>query len=213
MLKWFTRNRISLLRLTYTIPIIFAVIVSINHVIIWYSIGNPLTWSVYLSVSIEAAALITLVALIFGKLGINIILPFIVITLIQFIGNIFYSYAFMDITSNTFILWKDFITTIFTNVTDVNITRFWLAVLEGASAPLLSLFSLNILINFEEKLRKDKNNIIKDIIIKNDIRDSIVEDDIKDSIVENDIKDSIVKNDINYDNKKNLIKTLQNKKL
>ena len=201
MMKWFSKNRIPLLRLTYMIPIIFAVIVSINHVIIWFSIGNPLTWSVYLSSGTEIAALITLVALIFGKPGINIILPFIIITLIQFIGNIFYTYAFIDITSNTFILWKNFITTIFTNITDVNITRFWLAVLEGASAPLLSLFSLNILINFEEKLRKDKNNIIKEPIIKEPI--------IKESI----IKGPIIKNNVSYDSKKNLIKSLQNKKL
>lgn len=196
MLKWLAKNRIPLLRITYMIPIIFAVIVSINHVIIFYSIGNSYTWAVYLSVSIEAAALITLTALIFGKLGINIILPFIVITLIQFIGNIFYSYVFINITSNTFMLWKDFVTTIFSNVTDINIIRFWLAVLEGASAPLLSLFSLNILINFEEKLRKDKN-------IKNDIITPIINDS---------LKSPIIKNNIDYDNKKNLIKTLQNKK-
>jgi hypothetical protein len=206
MLKWFIKNKIPLLRLTYMIPIIFSVIVSINHVITWYSIGNPLTWSVYLSVSIEVAALITLVALIFGKPGINIVLPFIVITLIQFIGNIFYSYAFIDITSNTFILWKNFITTISTNVIDINIIRFWLAVLEGASAPLLSLFSLNILINFEEKLRKDKINNIKETIIN--------EPNIKESnIKEVDINNPVIKNNIDYNDKKNLIKKLQNKKL
>jgi hypothetical protein len=71
-------------------------VVSISHVTQWYGLSNPFTWAIYLSVGIEIAALSALAA-ISANMGKKIYFPFGIVTLIQFIGNIFFAYSFIDI--------------------------------------------------------------------------------------------------------------------
>ena len=105
-INWIRRNRDNIIRSMFIIPIISVVIVSINHVITWYDMGNPLSWAIYLSIAIEVAALSALAAV-----TVNIrkgIWPlFIIVTLIQFVGNVFYSYKEIDILSSNFLSWME----------------------------------------------------------------------------------------------------------
>jgi hypothetical protein len=59
--------------------------------VLWYNLSNPFIWSIYLSVAIEIAAMVAIIATSLkikgGSWGI-----FIIVTLIQMMGNIFYSY-------------------------------------------------------------------------------------------------------------------------
>jgi hypothetical protein len=88
MKNWFNRNYRTLIISTFLIPIIIVAFVSISHVTVWYDISNPVTWATYLSVGIEIAALSALAA-ISANMGRKVYFPFFIVTLVQFIGNIF----------------------------------------------------------------------------------------------------------------------------
>lgn len=178
IIKLFKNNKENVLRLVYIIPILFSVIVSINHVIKWYEIANPDMWAVFLSIGVEVAALATVVAIIFSKPGWHIYSLFILVTLIQFIGNIFYSYQYIDVNGEQFTLWVEFFDTVFGERTIIW-NRMLLATLTGASTPLISLLSLNLLVRVElrgdegetkEILTQHKTNIVneKEVLNKND---------------------------------------------
>jgi hypothetical protein len=80
-------NYIKIVYFSFLAPIIIVAIISISHVTQWYDISNPINWATYLSVGIEIAALSSLSA-ISADLGKKTYLPFIIVTFIQFIGNI-----------------------------------------------------------------------------------------------------------------------------
>ena len=94
MKHWFNNNYKTLIIAAFLIPIITVAIVSISHVTKWYGISNPVTWSVYLSIGIEIAALSALAA-ISANMGKKVYFPFAIVTLIQFIGNIFFAYTYI----------------------------------------------------------------------------------------------------------------------
>ena len=55
MIKWLKLlhdNKRQIIRFIFVLPILFAVIVSIAHVITWYKIGNPNIWAIYLSIAV-----------------------------------------------------------------------------------------------------------------------------------------------------------------
>ena len=93
MKHWINKNYRTLITTAFLIPIIIVAIVSISHVTKWYGISNPASWAIYLSVGIEIAALSSIAA-ISANMGNKIYFPFVVVTLIQFIGNIFFSFCF-----------------------------------------------------------------------------------------------------------------------
>jgi hypothetical protein len=70
--------------------------------------ANPLSWAIYLSVAVEIAALAALAG-ISAKFGKFIYLPFGIVTLIQFVGNFFYSYSHIVPDSIDFKNWIDVI--------------------------------------------------------------------------------------------------------
>ena len=57
MIKWINKNKQSIIRNSFLIPILLVVIMSISHVVSWYELGNPLSWAIYLSIAIEIFAL------------------------------------------------------------------------------------------------------------------------------------------------------------
>ncbi len=140
-------------------PIITVAIVSISHVTKWYGISNPFSWAIYLSVGIEIAALSALAA-IAAQMGKKVYFPFIIVTLIQFIGNIFFAYQYIDINSESFKDWVDMVDPIvsFMGVESgdfVGHKRF-LALFAGGMLPIISLSFLHMLVKFEEEGKKDK---------------------------------------------------------
>jgi hypothetical protein len=132
-------------------------VVSISHVTKWYGLSNPVSWAIYLSVGIEIAALSALAA-ISAKMGKKVYFPFGIVTLIQFIGNIFFAYQYIDINAQGFKDWVDMVDPIVSYLgvesgDPVGHKRF-LALFSGGMLPIISLSFLHMLVKFEEEEKK-----------------------------------------------------------
>ena len=157
MKVWFHKNYKTIIILAFLIPIITVAVVSISHVTQWYGISNPFTWAIYLSVGIEIAALSALAA-ISANMGKKIYFPFGIVTLIQFIGNIFFAYSFIDVTASSFKSWVELVSPLL-ELTGVEPTDFighkrFLAFFSGGMLPLISLSFLHMLVKFSEEERQ-----------------------------------------------------------
>jgi hypothetical protein len=165
-MNWFQRNFKTLIYCSFLVPILTVAIVSISHVTKWYGISNPVSWAVYLSVGVEIAALSALAA-ISAKMGKKVYFPFIIVTLIQFIGNIFFAYQYIDINGQTFKDWVDLVNPIVSyfgvESGDLIGHKRFLALFAGGMLPLISLSFLHMLVKFEEEEKETKLIPIVDI--------------------------------------------------
>jgi hypothetical protein len=159
-MNWFQKNFKSLIYVAFLVPILTVAFVSISHVTKWYGLSNPVTWSIYLSIGIEIAALSALAA-ISAQMGRKVYFPFAIVTLIQFIGNIFFAYQYINIDSQAFKDWIDLVDPLvsFMGVEsgDVIGHKRFLALFSGGMLPIISLSFLHMLVKFEEDDRKNKN--------------------------------------------------------
>ena len=159
-MNWFQKNFNSFIYVAFLVPILTVAFVSISHVTKWYGLSNPVTWSIYLSVGIEIAALSALAA-ISAQMGRKVYFPFAIVTLIQFIGNIFFAYQFIDVNSQSFKDWIDLVDPLvsFMGVESGDIVghKRFLALFSGGMLPIISLSFLHMLVKFEEEDRKNKN--------------------------------------------------------
>ncbi len=164
MKNWINKNYKTLIIAAFLVPIITVAIVSISHVTTWYGISNPVTWSVYLSIGIEIAALSALAA-ISANMGSKVYFPFAIVTLIQFIGNIFFAYSYINIDSQQFKDWVDLVSPLveFLGVepTDFVGHKRFLAFFAGGMLPVISLSFLHMLVKFTEGDRKKQNEVIE----------------------------------------------------
>ena len=172
MKNWFNKNYRTLIISTFLVPIITVAVVSISHVTKWYGISNPFIWAAYLSIGIEIAALSALAA-ISANMGKKVYFPFGIVTLIQFIGNIYYTYFFIEIDSKSFISWVELVSPLIEFIgvesTDLVGHKRFLAVFSGGMLPLISLSFLHMLVKFTEEDRLkfiNKNNEQNDITPK-----------------------------------------------
>ena len=108
MKKWFSANKEIILKSIYSLPICFAIIISIFHCIEWFAISNPGIFAIAMSVALEVAAATTLIALLTGKMTFSIVLTFIFVTIYQMLGNIFFSFSFIDESTELFTTWVKF---------------------------------------------------------------------------------------------------------
>ena len=180
MKHWINNNFKTLIIAAFLIPIITVAIVSISHVTKWYGISNPVSWSIYLSIGIEIAALSALAA-ISADMGKKVYFPFAIVTVVQFIGNIFFAYSYIDINSQSFKDWVDLVSPLvsFMGVesTDFVGHKRFLAFFAGGMLPIISLSFLHMLVKFTEEDRKKeeisieegKKHIIDDELINNAI--------------------------------------------
>jgi hypothetical protein len=159
MKHWFNKNYRTFIITTFLIPIVIVAMVSISHVTKWYGLSNPLAWATYLSIGVEIAALSSLAA-ISANLRHQIYFPFGIVTLIQFIGNIFFSYSYIDITSQTFISWVELISPIADLMgiesTDLIGHKRLLSLMTGGFLPIISLSFLHMLVKFTEDNRVEE---------------------------------------------------------
>jgi hypothetical protein len=165
MKNWINKNYKTLIITAFLIPIITVAIVSISHVTQWYGISNPVTWSIYLSIGIEIAALSALAA-ISANMGSKVYFPFAIVTIIQFIGNIFFAYSYIDIDGKGFRDWVD-LTSPLVEFMGVEPTDFvghkrFLAFFAGGMLPVISLSFLHMLVKFTEEDRKKQNVITEE---------------------------------------------------
>ena len=167
MKNWLEKNYKTLIIAAFLVPIITVALVSISHVTKWYGISNPVSWSIYLSIGIEIAALSALAA-ISANMGKKVYFPFAIVTLVQFIGNIYFAYSYIDINGQAFKDWVGLVSPLveFMGVDPndfVGHKRF-LAFFAGGMLPIISLSFLHMLVKFTEEDRL--NQIEKGIDIK-----------------------------------------------
>jgi hypothetical protein len=151
-MNWFQKNFKTIIYISFLVPILTVAFVSISHVAKWYGLSNPISWAIYLSVGVEIAALSALAA-ISAQMGKKVYFPFGIVTLIQFIGNIFFAYQYIDINSQAFKDWVDLVDPLvsFLGVGDTSGHRRFLALFSGGMLPLISLSFLHMLVKFEEE--------------------------------------------------------------
>ena len=173
MKNWFSRNLTNIISLAFVIPILLVAFVSISHVTSFYGLSNPITWAIYLSVGIEIAALSALAA-VSVNMGRFVYFPFIIVTFIQMLGNIFFSFTYIDETSQTFQDWISMVGGLFENMgiemTDLNSHKTVLAFLTGGLLPVISLTFAHMLVKFTEKNKEvdedDKTDLTEEDIQK-----------------------------------------------
>lgn len=199
MRNWLNKNYKILIILAFLIPIVIVAVVSISHVTVWYGISNPMSWAMYLSLGVEIAALSALAA-ISASMGRNVYFPFIIVTIIQFIGNIFFSYQYIDINSKIFKDWVDLVSPLISSLGveegDMIGHRRFLALFSGGLLPLISLSFLHMLVKFSEDARLNKHNVINDDDTKTQVDNKIIEEEIKKRVENGEVPNIVTASDI-----------------
>ena len=148
--KW-VRNNPN--RSMFLVPILLVAVISISHVVTWYDIANPISWAIYLSIAIEVGAMTALVAAT-NKIKGGVWFMFGLITFIQMIGNIFFSYKEIDSNGDLFKSWVELTGPIWEMIgsdpSDIPAMKRWLAFLEGGLLPIISLTSLHFFVKYEK---------------------------------------------------------------
>lgn len=178
MLKWINQNKESIIRVAFLIPILSVAIISISHVVSWYNLANPISWAIYLSIAIEVAALSSIAAASVKVKGFSVWFVFIIVTLIQFIGNIYFSYTEINVNSKEFKDWAELTLPLFdsfSDTADILSQRRLLAILEGGLLPLISLTCLHFFIKYGDRDLEKVKDIEEHI---NDEDEEYEEDDI-----------------------------------
>lgn len=173
MTEWISRNKRSIIRAAFLVPIFAVAAISISHVVSWYDLANPISWAIYLSVAVEIAAMSAIAASSVKVKGFSVWFVFVIVTLIQFIGNIFFCYSEIDVTTKAFSDWAELTAPVFeamgSDLTDLVAQRRWLALLEGGLLPLISLTCLHFFIQYgdqdetpKEEVKAEPKNFVED---------------------------------------------------
>ena len=140
-------------RAMFLVPILLVAGISISHVVSWYDIANPISWAIYLSIAIEVGAMTALVAAT-NRIKGGVWFMFGLVTLIQMIGNIFFSFKEIDANGSLFKSWIELTNPVWealgSDTSDVISLKRWLAFLEGGLLPIISLTSLHFFIKYED---------------------------------------------------------------
>jgi hypothetical protein len=193
MKHWLNKNFKTLIIAAFLIPIVTVAIVSISHVTKWYGITNPVSWAVYLSIGVEIAALSALAA-ISANMGKKVYFPFAVVTLIQFIGNVFFAYTYIDINGQSFKDWVDLVSPLTElmgiDPTDLVGNKRFLAFFAGGMLPIISLSFLHMLVKFteEDRLKENETPPIKESESNPEELKDFVDETTRLHLSENDLK-------------------------
>ena len=164
-------------RTMFLVPILLVAGISISHVVSWYDIANPINWAIYLSIAIEVGAMSALVAAT-NKIKGGVWIMFGLVTFIQMVGNIFFSFKEIDETGDLFKSWMELTNPLWemlgSDTSDVVASKRWLAFLEGGLLPIISLTSLHFFIKYEENVEPNKTEKIVEVPVEK-IIEKIVE--------------------------------------
>lgn len=173
-------------RAMFLVPILLVAGISISHVVSWYDIANPISWAIYLSIAIEVGAMTALVAAT-NKIKGGVWFMFGLVTLIQMIGNIFFSYKEIDSNGDLFKSWVELTSPVWesfgSDITDVISLKRWLAFLEGGLLPIISLTSLHFFIKYDDgkKIESKTIEVIKEVPVEKIVEvpvDKIIEKEV-----------------------------------
>jgi hypothetical protein len=152
MSNFLKKNKFNLIRFILLIPILMVAVISISHVVSWYEIANPFKWAVYLSISVEIAAMVSILSFSLRMKG-GAWAIFFIVTFIQMIGNIFFSFKEIDSNGDLFKSWVELTGPLWemmgSDPTDVVAMKRWLAFLEGGLLPIISLTSLHFFVKYD----------------------------------------------------------------
>lgn len=200
-MSWYKKNFKLIICCAFLIPILSVCFVSISHVTLFYGLSNPISWATFLSVGVEAAALSSMAALSVN-LRKHIYVPFFIITSIQFIGNVFFAYEYINITSQSFKDWVGLVKPIASLVgidnNDLDGQRRFLAIFEGGLLPVISLLFLGILVKFLDNYKEEV------LVAEEPEKESISTSTIKENIdipVENKLPDNPHTKSLVYSNR------------
>jgi len=150
LFKWIKNNPI---RSMFLVPILLVAGISISHVVSWYDLSNPFVWAVYLSIAIEVGAMTALIAAT-NRIKGGVWFMFGLVTFIQMVGNIFFSFNEIDPNSDLFKAWVELSAPVWesfgSDLEDVTALKRWLAFLEGGLLPIISLTSLHFFVKYTE---------------------------------------------------------------
>jgi len=168
-------------RAMFLVPILLVAGISISHVVSWYNLANPISWAIYLSIAIEIGAMTALVAAT-NKIKGGVWFMFGLITFIQMLGNIFFSYKEIDATGDLFKSWMELTGPVWemlgSKANDVIAMKRWLAFLEGGLLPIISLTSLHFFTKYDDGKsgNEEVKEVIKEVIVEKEvIKEVIVE--------------------------------------
>lgn len=154
MNNFLKKHKFNLIRFLLLAPIFLVALISISHVTEWYDIANPFKWAIYLSISVEVAAMVSILAFSLRMKG-GAWSIFLIVTLIQMIGNIFYSFKEIDQNGDLFKSWVELTGPIWemigSDTTDISSMKRWLAFLQGGLLPIISLTSLHFFVKYDVK--------------------------------------------------------------
>ena len=177
--KW-VRNNPN--RSMFLVPILLVAVISISHVVTWYDIANPISWAIYLSIAIEVGAMTALVAAT-NKIKGGVWFMFGLITFIQMIGNIFFSYKEIDSNGDLFKSWVELTGPIWEMIgsdpSDIPAMKRWLAFLEGGLLPIISLTSLHFFVKYEKVNPPKEEEGIDEVEISEEIKDKEESDNLQ----------------------------------
>lgn len=184
-------------RTMFLVPILLVAIISISHVVSFYDMANPHNWAIYLSIAIEIGAITALVAAT-NKIKGGIWFMFGVVTFVQLLGNIFYSYKEIDASGELFKSWVELTGPVWellgTEQTDIVGLKRWLAFLEGGLLPIISLTSLHFFVKYEKPEEKKQTN---DNLLDNQEQEvETISDDYKNEEPELEVKEVVNQNEI-----------------
>lgn len=156
--NWLSKNLNKIIIGCFLIPILLVAFVSISHVTTFYTLANPFSWAIYLSIAVEIAALAALAG-ISAKFGKFIYIPFGIVTFIQLLGNFFFSYTWINPNSQDFKDWMDMIAPLLEplgiEATDATSHRRILGFFTGGLLPFISLTFAHMLIVYSNKLKEN----------------------------------------------------------
>jgi hypothetical protein len=156
LISWIrSRNRDKVIRNSFLLPILLVVAISISHVTTWYDIGNPIAWAIYLSIAIEVFALASVSAASIKMNRFSIWFLFSLVTSVQIIGNVFFTYNDISVTGSYFKSWVELIQPVFPEWSAIDHKRF-LALIQGGLLPVMSLTALHYYIKFGDKADKEE---------------------------------------------------------
>jgi hypothetical protein len=200
-------------RAMFLVPILLVAIISISHVVSFYDMANPHNWAIYLSIAIEIGAITALVAAT-NRIKGGIWFMFGLVTFVQLLGNIFYSYKEIDPNGELFKAWVELTGPVWelmgTEQTDTVGLKRWLAFLEGGLLPLISLTSLHFFVKYEKK-EDDKEEVksddepqgpIKHIIERAEAeqkKDEPVSDESVEDTIEEPVEEELAKEEDNFE--------------
>ena len=167
MIKWIVNNKKSIIRAAFLVPILAVSAVSISHVVSWYDLANPISWAIYLSIAVELAAMSSIAAASAKVKGFSVWIVFLIVTLIQLVGNIYFSYSEIDILSKSFKDWSELTKPVFDLISPDSAEvgqRRLLALLQGGLLPLISLTCLHFFIQYGESDDTKKEEVLTEDI-------------------------------------------------